>query len=421
MKLDNGRSTKEQCVFTNIGELFSLARAAKREGRHILFDDLDLIRNAAFVTSQSKILWIGEKKKLPKEFSKIKKEVSFKGASLLPGFVESHTHLLFAGNRAQEFDWRNQGKSYQEIAKQGGGILSTLSQTRSAKPAELLKLGQKRLNEFVRQGVTTLEVKSGYAQNFEGEKKLLKVAGQLKNIRVLRTYLGAHALPPEFKTPEDYVENLIRNDLPKIKSQKLATRVDIFIENGFFSKQVGQKYLRAAKELGFELSIHAEQLTLSGGADLALELSALSADHLIQIGEKEIAKLARSNVTCTLLPASDLYMKCSYPPARALIDAGARVALATDFNPGTCPTQDLSLVGVLARIEMKMSLAEVISAYTIGGAFALGLQDEMGSLEVGKSANFIVLNSNLDELFYQIGQSPVCETWFEAKKVFAFN
>ncbi len=419
MKLDYSR--KEQCVFTQIGELFCLARAAKKMGRKIIFEDLDLIRNAAFVTSKNKIVWIGEKKKLPKEFSKIRKEISFAGATLLPGFVESHTHLLFAGSRAIEFDLRNQGKSYQEIAKQGGGILSTIKQTRLVSAANLLSIGQKRVNEFVRQGVTTLEVKSGYALNFSGEKKLLKVAGQLKKSRILRTYLGAHALPAEFKSIEEYVDHMIQNDLPKIKSQSLAERVDIFVENGFFSSRVGRKYLMAAKDLGFALCIHADQLSLSGGTDLALELGALSADHLIQIGETEVLKLARSNVTCTLLPAADLYMKCAYPPARALIDSGARVALATDFNPGTCPTQDLSLVGVLARVEMKMSLAEVIAAYTIGGAYALGLQDEIGSLEVGKDANFIVLNTPIEDLFYQVGSSPVCETWLEGKKVFAFN
>ncbi len=421
MKLAKGRPQKEQCVFTNIGELFTLAGAAQKSARRVLFDDLDLIRKGAFVTSAGKIVWVGEKKKLPKEFSKIKKEISFEGATLLPSFVESHTHLIFGGSRAQEFDLRNQGVSYQEIAKQGGGILSTITHTRKATLSELTKLGQARANEFIRQGVTTLEAKSGYGLSFEAEKKLLKAAGQIKGLRVIKTYLGPHALPPEFKSTESYVDNIIQNDLPKLKSQNLASRVDIFVENGFFSKDLGQKYLKAAKALGFDLCVHADQLSLSGGADLALEFGALSADHLIQIGEKEISKLAKSNVTCSLLPASDLYMKCAYPPARKLIDSGARVSLATDFNPGTCPTQDLSLVGVLARLEMKMSLAEVIAAYTIGAAHTLGLQSEIGSIEVGKSADFIVLNSGLDELFYQVGRSPVSETWFEAKKVFAFN
>ena len=419
MKLDHSRSQMK--IFTDIGCLYTLARAAKKSGRKVFQEDLDLIRNAAFVCLKNKIIWIGEKKKIPKEFSKIEKEISFSGATVLPGFVESHTHLLFGGSRAGEFDQRNQGVSYQEIAKQGGGILSTIKATRKIQSLKLQEIGQWRADEFIRQGVTTLEAKSGYALNFAGERKLLKVSSQLKNLRMISTYLGPHALPPEFKSTEDYIENLIQNDLPKIKSQRLSNRADIFVEKGFFSKEQGLSFLKAAKDIGFDLCIHADQLSLNGGADIACELEALSADHLIQIGEREILKLSKSNVTCTLLPASDLYMKCAFPPARKLIDAGARVALATDFNPGTCPTQDLSLVGVLARIEMKMSLAEVICAYTVGGAFALGLQDEIGSLEIDKDANFVVMHSELDELFYKIGSSPVRETWFGAKKVFAFN
>lgn len=410
--------TKEHCVFTDIGELYTLKNAALKSGRKVLLEDLSLIRKAAFVSQNEKLVWVGEKSRIPKEYSKIKKEISFKGKTLLPGFIESHTHLLFGGSRAAEFDLRNQGVSYQEIAKNGGGILSTIKNTRYAKSTDLLKVGQRRLDEFIRQGVTTLEAKSGYALTFKGEKKLLKVSSQLKKIRVVNTYMGPHTLPPEFKTSAEYIENIIRHDLPKLK--KLASRVDIFVEKGFFSKQDGRKYFSAAKELGFQLTVHGDQLSLCGGADLAVEFAAQSADHLIQIGDVEIAKLSKSNVTCTLLPASDMYMKCSYPPARKLIDQGARVALATDFNPGSCPTQDLSLVGVLARIEMKMSLAEVIAGYTISAAHALGLENEMGSLEVGKLCNFAVLENGIDELFYQVGSSPVRETWFGAKKVFAF-
>ncbi len=419
MKLDHSRS--QMCVFTQIVELYTLTKAAKKEGRRILLSDLDLIRNAAMVSAHGKIVWVGEEKRLPKEFNKVKKEVTLSGAIVLPGFVESHTHLLFGGSRASEFDQRNQGVSYQEIARLGGGILSSIRKTRKASHAELLKSGQERVEAFIKQGVTSLEVKSGYALNFSGERKILKVANELKKIQIIKTYLGAHALPPEFKSAELYIESIIQKDFPRIKSQKLAQRVDIFVENGFFSRELGQKYLQAARKLGLDLCIHADQFSLSGGADLAIANQALSADHLIQVGANEIAKLARSNVTCTLLPSADLYMKCAFPPARALIDAGARVALATDFNPGTCPTQDLSLVGVLARIEMKMTLAEVIGAYTIGGAYALGQQASIGSLEPGKDANFVVLKSPLEDLFYQIASSPVRETWFRAKKVFAFN
>ncbi len=422
MKLDHRRpidkTQSKLIIFSGIGQLYTLADAAKKAGRKVKHDDLSLIEKAAFVSLNGKILWVGREAKLPKEFSKRRRH-SFQGATLLPGFVESHTHLIFAGTRSTEFDWRNQGISYQEISRRGGGILSTLEQTRAAKANSLLASAQKRVNEFIRQGVTSLEIKSGYALNFEGEKKLLKTAGQLKKIQIIRTYLGAHALPKEFKTSAEFIEQLVHHDLPQIKKQKLANRVDIFVEKAFFTKQDGQKYLSAAKKLGFDLTIHADQLSLSGGSDLACELGAASADHLIQIGEKEISNFAKSDVTATLLPGADLYMNCSYPPARKLIDAGARVALATDFNPGTCPTQDLSLIGVLARIQMKMSLAEVIAAYTIGGAHALRIQDQVGSIEVGKAANFCVLDSDINELFYKIGQSPITQTWFEGCQIFS--
>jgi len=422
MRLDHRRPQKQVCIFSDIGALYTLRPAAKKSGRKILFDDLGLIKNAAFVTLAGKILWLGEEKKLPKEYSKLKKDIkkiSFDGATLLPGFIESHTHMIFAGSRAHEFDWRNQGVTYQEISKKGGGILSTLKQTRQAKAQDLLEHAQKNLDDFIRQGVTTLETKSGYALNAEGEKKLLNVAGQLKKIRVVRTYLGAHSLPPEFKSTSDYIDQMIAKDLPEIARRRLAERVDIFVEKGFFSVSDGRRYFDMARKLGLDTCVHADQLSLSGGAELAIDYGSASADHLIQIGEHEISRLAKSEVTCTLLPGADLYMKCAYPPARGLIDAGARVALATDFNPGTSPTQDLSLIGVLARVEMKMTLAEVIAAYTIGAAYALRLEKEMGSLEVGKAANFVVLESGIDELFYQIGKSPVRQTWFAAEMIFS--
>jgi imidazolonepropionase len=181
--------------------------------------------------------------------------------------------------------------------------------------------------------------------------------------------------------------------------------VDVFVENGFFNQEDSRGFLQAAKSLGFEIAIHADQLTISGGADLCVELGARSGDHLLQIQDRQIQKLAASQVTCVLLPAADLYMKCNYPPARALIESGARVALATDFNPGTSPTQDVNLVGLLARLEMKMTLPEVIAAYTVGAAYALNLHHEIGSLELGKSADFMCTDRSWQELFYSIGQS----------------
>lgn len=408
-------------ILKNISTLLTLAGAAAKDGRRVQSEDLGISLKQAVVSLNGRIDWVGPSQKIPKQYAQKKnlKEFDMKGQTVLPGFVEAHTHLIFAGDRAAEFEMRNQGVSYQEIAARGGGILSTMKQTRTSSVADLVKSGQKRLDHFTRQGVTTVEVKSGYALNHKDELKVLKAIQELQGARTVSTFLGAHSLPPEFKTYEDYLDFLRLEVLPVVKKKKLAGRVDIFIEKGFFPPEAGKKYLLAAKELGFDVLVHADQLSLSGGSQVAVEVGALSADHLLQVSDKEIQSLAKSSVTCVLLPAADLYMKTPYPPARKLIEAGARVALATDFNPGSSPTQDLNLVGLLARLEMKMSLPEVISAYTVGAAAALALSHEVGSIELGKSADFVSTQQDWQTLFYSVGQPAADQVFLRGKRVFA--
>jgi imidazolonepropionase len=405
-----GMAKMKTQVFRGIDTILTLSGAAQKQGRRIEENDLSILKKAAMVIEDGKIAWIGSQKAIPKTFAQKKsaKEIDLKGATVLPGFVECHTHTLFAGSRSEEFEMRLRGVSYQEIAKRGGGILSTMKATRQASPAELQKLSQQRVDQFARQGVTTLEIKSGYALDEKNELKSLKVIRSLKGPRILPTFLGAHSVPPEFKDAKSYLQHLL-TFLPK--ARKLADRLDIWIEKGFFESDFSRAYLEKAKELGFQIVIHSDQLTLSGGTELAVQMQALSADHVIQLGESEIQKLARSETTAVLLPLADLYMKCAYPPARKLIEAGGRVALATDFNPGTCPSQDLALVGLLARLEMKMTLPEVIAAYTIGSSFALGLQKEIGSLEIGKYADFVCTNKDWTSLFYSAGSLPITKTY----------
>jgi imidazolonepropionase len=394
-------------LFRNIDEILTLEGASARQGRGIREEHLSIKQNYAIFSVGGVIEWIGPNNKVPKDIAKQKvKEVSLKGSTVLPGFVECHTHSVFAGSRAAEFEMRNQGVSYQEISAKGGGILSTVKAVREISPKKLLELTQSRVDEFIRQGVTTLEIKSGYGLTLKDEMKMLEVAKKIDGPRVITTFLGAHAKSKEFETYEAYLDYLTEG-LQEIKKKKLSNRVDIFIEKGFFEKDSGQKYLEKARELGFQITIHADQLSLSGGSEVAVGVQALSADHLICVDEAQIQKLAKSEVTCVLLPAADLYMKCAYPPARKLIEAGARVALATDFNPGTSPTQDLNLVGLLARLEMKMTLPEVICAYSVSAAHALGLQTETGSLEVGKCADFVCSSDDWQNLFYQIGRSSI--------------
>ncbi len=393
-------------LLKNISSLLTLSGAAQKGGRHVQREDLGVLPKAALYFENGQIRWFGSDRKIPKELAKKKglREWNLGGASVLPGFVECHTHLIFAGDRSDEFELRNQGLSYQEISARGGGILSTVKKTRTASLSHLTSIAQRRADRFIAQGVTTLEVKSGYSLNLKDEVKMLKAIKRLKGIRTVSTFLGAHALPPEFDSHEAYLQFLSEEVLPVVYQKKLAQRVDIFIEKGFFPLKASEGYLAKAKKMGFDVVIHADQLTLSGGSRAAVRNEALSADHLIQIGPREIKELAKSEVTCVLLPAADLYTKLQYPPARQMIDAGARVALATDFNPGTSPTQDLSLVGLLARLEMKMSLPEVISAYTVGAAHALKLDSKIGSIGLGKSADILCIEGDWQSLFYSAGE-----------------
>jgi imidazolonepropionase len=388
-----------------------------------LFKNLELVSSdfrsqqskMAFVVNNGIIEWIGPQSKIPKNF-KIKKSTDLKNKLVFPSFIECHTHTVFAGSRAAEFEMRNQGVSYQEIAEKGGGILSTMRATRLASAKELTVLTQKRVNNFLKQGVSTLEIKSGYALDLKNEVKVLEILKKIKGPRIVSTFLGAHARPPEFKTNGEYLEYLADFVLPVIKKKKLSNRVDIFVENKFFEKEESEKYLKKAVALGFDVTIHANQLSLSAGAGLALHFKAKSADHMINLDDSIIKSYAKSKTLAVLLPTADLYMKCAYPPARKLIDAGVSVAIATDYNPGTAPSQDLALVGLLARLEMKMSLPEVFQAYTINAARALGIESEEGSLEVGKRANFISTEANLTDFFYSAGFTPEHDLYIEGLK-----
>lgn len=408
-------SRKTLRLYRGIGTCLTLEGAALKEGRRPQESDLSLIRRAAILEEDGRVAWVGPEAKLPK--SRVAgfrvEEVDFDGRCVMPAFVECHTHLVFAGDRADEFEARIRGASYQEIAQRGGGILSTVRATRASSREELVRLAQGRADRFVRQGVTTLECKSGYGLTSEAEFKMLDAARRIQGPRLVPTYLGPHAIPPEAGSAEAYLNRIIDEDLPRLERGGHACRVDIFVEEGYFPKALARRYLEAARAHGLDIVVHADQLTRSGGAQLAVEFGARSAEHLIQINDADIRALAASETTAVLLPAADLYLRCAYPPARALLDAGARVALATDFNPGSSPTQSLSLVGVLSRLEMKMSLPEVLVAYTLGGAYALGLGRELGALVPGRACDLIALETDWTQLFYSIGEMPVDQVWRE--------
>ncbi len=408
-------------IWNGIGHLLTMKGAAEKKGCHVQEEDLSCIKNAAIAIGDGQIEWVGPQSRLPKAYAKEKnvKEKNFDGRTLLPAFVESHTHLVFAGDRSDEFEMRNRGVSYQEIANRGGGILSTVKKTRRASLDDLIVKSQRAVDDFVRQGVTTLEVKSGYALNKSGEIKMLEVARALKKARIVPTFLGAHSVPPEFETAESYMDHLLDKIFPAIEKRNLACRGDIFVEQGYFDLEQARRYLHRAKEMGWDTTVHADQLSRTGATLLALEYGARSVDHVNELSDKDIVKISESETTCVLLPGADFYIGCPYPRARELIDTGARVALATDYNPGSSPTQDLALIGVLARLEMKMTLPEILAAYTLNGAYALGLEGQLGSVEIGREADLVALEGDWTELFYRVGQMPVTSVYKSGKKTFA--
>src|SRR5262245_51114388 len=325
----------------------------------------------------------------------------------MPGFVDAHTHLIFAGNRLEDFERRSRGETYEQIAKAGGGIWSTVEKTRAASEADLLAQARKHANWFLRCGTTTVEAKSGYGLTVEDELKILRVLRQLNEevpLEIVPTFLGAHAIPRKL-SPDEYLELVITEMLPRVTAEKLAEFCDVFCERGYFDLDQSRRILSAAKKLGLSLRGHVDQLTNSGGAKLMAELGATTAEHLEQTDEQGIAALKKANVQPVLLPSSVYALGSSrYPRAREMIEAGLAVVLATDFNPGSSPTPSMPMVLSLACTQMKMSPAEAIAASTVNAAYCLNRGDKIGSLESGKLANFVIFDcEDYREVAYWFG------------------
>ena len=336
------------------------------------------------------------------------------GRVVMPGFVDAHTHPVFAGTRVDEFEERSRGASYLEIASRGGGIQSTVNKTRGATPGELVTAGTRYADWFLRCGTTTVEAKSGYGLSLEDELKILRAIRELDRktpLQYVPTFLGAHSVPPEYKSRRnDYVSLIIDEMLPRVAQEKLAEFCDVFCEEKVFTNDESWKILSAARCNGLGLRMHADQLSLSGGAKLAAELGTLTADHLEHTDSEGIVALKAANVQPILLPGSVYALGSSrYPAARAMIDAGLAVILATDFNPGSSPTPSMSMVLSLASTQMKMTPAESITAATINPAYSLNRGNKIGSLEPGKNADFVIHDcDDYRELAYFFG---VEHTW----------
>lgn len=347
------------------------------------------------------------------------------GRAVLPGFVDAHAHPVFAGTRADEFEMRAGGATYAEIAAQGGGIRASVRRTRGATEDELFEESRRRAWWFLRSGTTTVEVKSGYGLSVEDELKMLRVVRRLNAempLRFVPTFLGAHEIPDEYRERrEEYVALVIEEMLPRVVAENLAEFADVFCEERVFTLDESRRVLTAAQAHGLKLRIHADQLTLGGGAQLAAELCAATADHLEHTDAAGIAALHRANVQPVLLPGS-VYALGSrrYPQARAMIEAGLAVVLATDFNPGSSPTPSIPMILSLAATQMKMLPAEALTAVTVNAAYSLGRGDEIGTLEAGKRADFVIHDcADWRELGYFFGVEPAAQVFVGGRLGFA--
>ncbi len=377
--------------------------------------DVAVIEKGCIASHQGRIVFIGDEKSYTKEVRLEDNGVCIEGSRLvgLPGFVDPHTHLPFAGTREQEFVLRLKGATYQQLAEKGMGIQTTVKATREATKEELVSLCLPRLDRMLLHGTTTVEGKSGYGLNFEDEIKQLEAlqeADGLHPVDVISTFMGAHEIPPEYKTRKNaYIDLLIDKILPEVKKDNLAEFFDVFCEEGVYSIEETRKLVRAAKEAGFKIKIHADEFSPLGGAQLAAEEGASSADHLINITDEGIQKLAQSQTAAILLPAVSFFLMLEKrAPVRKLIEKETIVALATDFNPGSSMTESMLFVLQLAVFTLKMSVEEAINAATANAAFALARHEDVGSLEPGKKMDLVLYDApNYPSIVYHLGINPI--------------
>jgi imidazolonepropionase len=397
-----------ELLIQNAREVVTVSVSGKRMKIGKEMRDLDVIEHGSIFIRDGIIEWVGRE---TDRTIRASAETAIFDASdkvVLPGFVDSHTHLVFAGSRENEFALRAERKTYQEIAEAGGGIWSTVMEVRRATKKELKRAAEKRLDEMMKHGTTTVEIKSGYGLDMDNEIKMLEVINELEKehyLTVIPTLLGAHAIPPEYGDNSDaYVRFLLDKLIPYVGRKQLAKFSDVFCEQGYFNALQGEHLLNEAKNLGMRPKVHADELSACGGAELAAKVGAISADHLEHASKNGIDALKESGVVATLLPGVSFFLGHQYAPARKLIDAGVPVALATDFNPGSCMSFSMPMIMTIACTQMKMAPEEAITASTLNGAAALGLSDKLGSIEVGKLADIAVYDiPNYRYLPYHFG------------------
>jgi imidazolonepropionase len=379
------------------------------------------VSNAALAWTGGIIEWVGKEAELPEKYHS-EKAIDASSQIAIPGLVDCHTHLCFGGWRADEFEMRIQGRSYLDIAKAGGGILSTVKATRAATEDELYEKALGLLNEIIKTGVTSIECKSGYGLTLEDELKQLRVYKRLRNnsfAHIVSTFLGAHTIPPEFKENRNgYIDLLINEMIPAVAEEKLADFCDIFVEDSAFTIKEAQLILEAGKKYGLKPKLHADQLSSGGGAELAAEVGAISADHLEQVSDEGIIRMAKAGTVGVTLPIASLYTQQPFLNCRRLVDGGVDVAVATDFNPGSAPSYDLPLAMMLTCNHGRLTPAEALKGATIYAAKAIGMDGWVGSLETGKSADFVLIDSpDINHWLYHFKGSPSVRTFLSGTEI----
>jgi imidazolonepropionase len=383
--------------------------------------DIHPVKNAAIVWQGNSIEWVGPEKDLPERWND-EERISAGGKVVIPGLADCHTHLCFGGWRSDEFEMRIRGRSYLEIAKAGGGILSTVKATREASETELYRKAEELLKEIMAAGVTAIECKSGYGLSVEDELKQLRVYKKLNEnypVHLVSTFLGAHTFPPEYKENRNaYIDLVIDEMIPAVAKENLATYCDIFVEESAFTVEEARKIFEAGKKHGLTPKLHADQLSSGGGAELAADVGAASADHLEQISAEGIRRMAEENVIGVTLPIASLYTQQPYLNCRPLVEGGVKVAVSTDFNPGSAPSYDLPLAMMLTCNHGRLTPAETLKGSTLYAARAMGLDERIGSVEPGKSADFVILDTpDINHWLYHFKRSDAVRTFLKGKEM----
>ncbi|MAZ49305.1 MAG: imidazolonepropionase [Halobacteriovoraceae bacterium] len=398
----------------NLSQIVTLDAAHSKDGRNLKPEDLSIRPNCSIVFDEHRILWIGNIIQIPDDYKKAKR-IPLEGHVLTPEIVDSHTHLVFGGNRSKEYSMRLNGADYEAIAKAGGGILSTMESTITATEEELYKAGLERIERMASYGIGTIEIKSGYGLSIESERKISRVIHKLKEyfsprIQILSTYLAAHAVPGSFSTSKDYLDRVVLPLMQELSDEKIIDFVDIFHEQGYFNLEDTKTLFSKAKILGLKLKIHADEFNDNKGAVTACEHQALSADHLLCTEDDGIKALSQASTVATLLPGTAFFLGKKLANARRFLDEGCKVAIASDYNPGSCHCDNLVLLASLSAKKLELNLCELWSGMTLNAAHAVGL-DQQGAIKLGLKPRFSLFKcQSIDEVTYNWGRNLAVST-----------